>query len=167
MEELEKRFNRILPVPLTDGEIRIKAEELSGTEIVVEECEEVIVDIKVDLKCQQDVIKSHRTSMRKLAHQIQEKSEERCVDCVNHFDFAEGKVGTVRVDTGEVIERKRRWTRTCRTQWLSSRNRSRSRWRKRRTSTTTMTTTQRKLPFNPTFWGMGSAEKWNLSPNFS
>lgn len=96
---MPKRFEK-LPVQLSNDEVRLKGEELAqqrkAWEAKKAERKAVAARLKEELDELDDKICT-------LADQVKNRREHRDVEVAELKDFEQGKVDTVRSDTGEVV----------------------------------------------------------------
>lgn len=93
-------FAKMLPVRLTEPEIKTKGERLS--ELVIEAVD-VEDEKKAVNKVHADKLKEIGKEMRGLAREVRSGEEEREVDCEERPDHGRNIIEVMRMDTGEIV----------------------------------------------------------------
>jgi hypothetical protein len=94
-------FERHLPVPLDDAEMRAKGKLAAKLD---DECDELSEKLKTVGKGLRGDLKMKRGQIRGLHKDITAGTEDRPVLCYERKDFNAGLVRVVRTDTGEEVE---------------------------------------------------------------
>ncbi len=103
-----RRYNRELPVPMTETEKVEKGEVLAKLELEVADAEAEIANVKAtakhDLKILSDTVGGKINSIRRLAREVESGEEFRTVAVQERLSENSSEVETVRTDTGEVVD---------------------------------------------------------------
>lgn len=99
---------RSLPVPLTEDELRLKAQEMATAERLLGEAERK-EDAEAELwkgkkKALENETGDARARLSLIGRVVREKREFRDIEIVEEPNHATKTVDTVRTDTGEIIE---------------------------------------------------------------
>ena len=93
-------YNRVLPVALTPEEFETKSKALADI------CKEINLAkdrAKTEAKMAKEAIDELESQRFQLATMVQDKMEERAVECYDAYNYNERMVESIRKDTGEVI----------------------------------------------------------------
>jgi hypothetical protein len=103
-----KKYQRDLPVKLSDDEIRERGIEMAKLEIAKEDTENQIAEVKEAAKQQIDSMKETMTGlterMRTLAREIRTGECEKSIQVFERIDMGSNMVEIIRNDTMEVVE---------------------------------------------------------------
>lgn len=94
-------FLRDLPVKLDDAGLASRRDELASVTL---EVENTLLDAKASAASYRKTIADLKGRASALAHQLSSRSEVRPVECVHVVDVARKQIGSVRTDTGEVVD---------------------------------------------------------------
>jgi hypothetical protein len=95
-----QRYTETLPVKLTESEALERADVSARLQ---QERDAIEAAMKADAAQRKADIQEKDAAMRRLAEEIRQRRTYRAVDCERRFDYSDGKVREVRLDTGEII----------------------------------------------------------------
>lgn len=95
---------RSLFVGLTDAEVLERGTTMAEYQLDIEKIGSEEEELKVVAKALKVDRESRTNDLARIAKIVREKRERRMVECHDLFDFAEGNVQLIRLDTDEIVE---------------------------------------------------------------
>src|ERR1022692_244375 len=94
-----EKFSQSLKVMLTQEEIADRADRAAFKVAAIQGKE---ADLKAVTQHHKGLIESDKAELSMLSKEVRDKSTYRQIDCEKQFDFNEGKVRVIRLDSGEL-----------------------------------------------------------------
>lgn len=98
-----RKLKRPLPVKLTDDELKKKGKKAGHLKKVIEE---IKAEMKAAVSGHKEKLKEKTAELGALLDELDAGTEDRKVDCHEIRDFLKKEVRIVRLDTGDVVERR-------------------------------------------------------------
>ncbi|MFW6087678.1 MAG: hypothetical protein ACODAG_10775 [Myxococcota bacterium] len=103
ISEEKYRFERVLPVKLTEEQVADAAREMAEVAKQIDDLEQRKKELLAEMRTEMADLQGHLSG---IAKKVRQGAVEDAVPCVQGLDYSEQHMITVRLDTGEVIERR-------------------------------------------------------------